>query len=271
MSIRELFRQKLEGIEIVPDASVRSKLMRRLAVQEFLHFDPVRFNIYYLGITLIALIIVAIILSSGSGNSVKLVPLNIYRDVRKDSAIFQVDQPVSYKSEKKDTNVPRPKKNLPVTTPRDLSVKDTVGNSGSGINNSVNHSGINDTFINKRLFLTTSTDNKKLQSGLKSGNVLFDASVSKSCTPLKVHFFCKSDSYDSCRWTFGDGGYSHQKNPEWIFDVEGEYNVVLDIFGSGGLHETSSYVITVLPGPLARFEITPDKAVLPDDEVRFNN
>ena len=35
-----------------------------------------------------------------------------------------------------------------------------------------------------------------------------------------------ADSYDSCRWTFGDGGYSSKKDPEWIFDVEGEYKVV---------------------------------------------
>ena len=69
MSIRELFRQKLENAEIIPDASVNAKLMRKLARREFLHFNPARFNIYYLGGILVAGITAAIILFSGTGNS----------------------------------------------------------------------------------------------------------------------------------------------------------------------------------------------------------
>lgn len=271
MSVRELFSQKLEGTEIVPDTSVRTELMRRLAVQEFLHFDVVRFNIYYLGIAILIIIIVATILSSGSGNPVKLTPLNIYRDVSTDSAIFQVEQSVSAESEKRVTKAPEPIKNTPVVKHEDLSVKDTVGNPGFRMNNIVNHTVINDSFIHRKLFPATSADNNKLQSGLKSAKVMFEVSASEGCTPLKIHFISKSDSYDSCRWTFGDGGYSNEKNPEWIFDVDGEYKVVLDVYDSGGLHESYSSVITVLPKPVARFEITPDRAVLPEDEIRFNN
>ena len=71
-------------------------------------------------------------------------------------------------------------------------------------------------------------------------------------------------------WTFGDGGYSHEKNPEWIFDVEGEYKVVLKVFGPDGLHVNffcSYYCISQTVRPVLK--LSPEKAVLPDDEIRF--
>ena len=35
MNVRELFRSKLENSEVIPGDSVRSELMRRLAIKEF--------------------------------------------------------------------------------------------------------------------------------------------------------------------------------------------------------------------------------------------
>ena len=91
------------------------------------------------------------------------------------------------------------------------------------------------------------------------------------CTPLKVKFLNKSTSYDSCRWVFGDGGFSNEKNPEWIFDQVGEYKIVLKVFNSNGNQAVASTIVTVHPRPVARFEITPEKPVIPDDEIRFMN
>ena len=70
---------------------------------------------------------------------------------------------------------------------------------------------------------------------------------------------------------FGDGGYSTKMNPDWLFDVEGEYHVVLKVFGPNGLQGTSSRLIKVYPKPRARFEITPERVVIPDDDIRFLN
>jgi hypothetical protein len=49
IKLRELFRQKLEYAEVVPDAGVRTKLMHRVAREEFLNFNAGSLNIYYLG------------------------------------------------------------------------------------------------------------------------------------------------------------------------------------------------------------------------------
>jgi PKD repeat protein len=106
---------------------------------------------------------------------------------------------------------------------------------------------------------------------LKGDNLLFQVSDTEGCAPLNLTFYSESNSSDSCRWTFGDGGYSNEKNPKWIFDFEGEYKVVLNVFGKDGSKETSFKMITVYPRPKARFEINPENAVLPKDEIRFFN
>ena len=129
---------------------------------------------------------------------------------------------------------------------------------------------------------STTFQNKNVTSGTSSGmnmlhvshiydGTLIEQSEMKGCIPLKIRFQIKSDTYDSCRWTFGDGGYSSEKNPEWIFDDEGEYKVILELYGKDGSLRTCYSSVTVYPKPVARFEIFPEKAVIPDNEINFVN
>jgi PKD repeat protein len=123
----------------------------------------------------------------------------------------------------------------------------------------------------KKLFTRTSDNNFKLQEMTITGECCFEASVTEGCAPLKVTFRNKISEKDSCLWTFGDGGSSGDRNPEWIYDIEGEYRVVLEVIGQDGTTSSSSSVITVFPKPSARFEIGPDKLSIPEEEVRFQN
>jgi PKD repeat protein len=135
----------------------------------------------------------------------------------------------------------------------------------------IEYTGISDTISKMGLLNGQSVEMNKLKGGFKSVDASFEISAKEGCAPLHIDFYSKSGSQDSCRWIFGDGGNSGERNPDWIFDVEGEYKVILTVFGSDGLQATSSAVITVFPKPLARFEIAPDKPVLPKDEIRFFN
>ena len=67
MNVRELFRYKLENSEPIPGDSVRTELMRRLAGREFIHFNPSRFNVYYLGGIVAAGIVATLLLTSNPG------------------------------------------------------------------------------------------------------------------------------------------------------------------------------------------------------------
>jgi PKD repeat protein len=276
MSLRELFRHKLENAEIIPDASVNSKLMHKLARQEFLHFNPVRLNVYYLGGILVAGIMAGIIFSSASRKSDHLTTPAISNEITKTDISDHQMVPAQQTDLQKPVISNRNLKNNKVVI--STKVKSEAGNSSkpyqipeSRKNNLVTKTDISDSFDKTGLFNDASSVKNKLQSGLKSGEALFETSITEGCTPLKLRFINKSNAFDSCMWSFGDGGYSTEKNPEWIFDVEGEYKVVLQVFGSDGMQTISSSVITVYPKPLARFEIAPEKAILPEDEVRFNN
>lgn len=274
-NLRELFRHNLENAEIIPDASVSSSLMRRLAVREFLHFNPFRFNIYYLGGVIAAGVVTALVLSSGPGQKENVKPLEIFNTV-----------PVKDKSENieiQNRQAPEDKKAVEIVKPAEtvikksltdknaVSVKVIVPKSDSLAKSDITPGRINESFKGKDLFTRTPEDNFKLQdAGMPEENV-FEPSVTEGCAPLRVLFKNKIAGNDSCLWTFGDGGSSAARDPEWIYDVEGEYRVVLKVFEQVGLISASSVVIKVYPKPTARFEIFPDKAVIPEDEVRFQN
>jgi PKD repeat protein len=274
ISTRELFRKKLGNAEVIPGITVKSQLMRKVARKEFLRFNPARLNIYYLGSILIAGVTAALLLISPAGNSDQTMSSGKPDKLNTDTnnfLIIPVEKPVRYESGRSGIirnkqpdnsfNEKKPDKSLvtPTGTPEEkkpsVAFPPVIRNSASKNNITVGNP----------------TDKRKLQAGSQHIESLIDPSVSVGCAPLKVWFHSKSDLTDSCRWTFGDGGYSSNHDPEWIFDVEGEYNIVLQIFSHDGKHYSSTAKVTVHPRPQAHFEISPENAVIPNDEIIFQN
>jgi PKD repeat protein len=275
MTIRELFSHKLENAEVIPNASVNSKLMRSLARREFIRFNPARFNIYYLGGILLAGITAGIILFSGRVVSNEQIPVNIPDNTGKiiSNSYFNIPagQVIKLETPKSHNKVPDYQKNKVRSEVKQVSVVETIQNSGQRNKNPIIPAGIYDSYSKNDLFPGAAVDNKKLRGRNMNADVLFEVSALSGCVPLKLHFTNKVSSCDSCIWIFGDGGYSTNMNPDWIFDVEGEYHVVLKVFGPNGQQATSSESIIIYPKPQARFEIYPETVVLPDDEIRFLN
>lgn len=275
MSLRELFRNKLKNAEIIPDPSVQSKVLHKLSIREFLRFNPVRFNIYYLGGIIVVGVATVIMLSYGLERKGHSTPMEILKEIPvKDNSsgiILPVDHAPGNNTHLINKKISSPVENKPDVRPEIDTISDRAQNTEDRISYSSTPNAVNSSLMEKRLFASSSADNGKLQNNFKSEVVLFESSVTEGCAPLKVLFQNKLADYDSCQWIFGDGGSSMNKDAEWIFDVEGEYKVILKVFGSEGLLATSSRMITVFQKPSARFEISPEKAVLPDDEIHFQN
>jgi PKD repeat protein len=275
MRLRELFRSKLENAEIVPDPSVNSKLMRRLVRREFLMFNPRRFNIYYLGGVLVAVIAAAIILSSGNDTSAKLTDDSLKMGTTVTSGIPLVSR--------QDTDTAKSVINLTAaenttknshqqitgTVDSRMTLKDKPIDNANLTN--VIQTDVVPALSKNDLLKKDVIDSDRLKKSAKGTEPLFVSSVSEGCVPLKVRFINMSGNIDSCRWTFGDGGSSSEMAPEWIFDVEGEYKIELEIFSSDKKISSSESVIKVYPRPVANFEINPEKAIIPDDEIHFIN
>ena len=274
-NLQVLFRNKLGNAEIIPDPSVGAKLMRKLALREFLHFNPLRFNVYYLGGIIAAAVAAIALLTAAPVKDDRKLPENIQNEL-----------PVSNTIE---TNKPAE----PIVSVSNAPANSGKGQAGSLVvrktikkapnvtivlppPGSISKSGIppktvNESLKGKSLFTRTYNRKPKLQERFTQGKPISISSVSEGCAPLKVLFHNRLAEYDSCLWTFGDGGSSGNKDPEWIYDIEGEYKVILNVWGPEGLIATSSAVISVYPKPAARFEILPEKVVIPDDQVRFQN
>jgi PKD repeat protein len=272
-NLRELFRRKLENSEVTPSGSVRKELMRKLAVREFLRFNPSVFNIYYAGAIVVTSLAAYLILSSAPQVSQN------ERDKPRMETLKSTDS-ISITKSEKQVFVDKPSVNSAMVkrTSEKRALKKSVSESDiKSIDNKIIDTKADkalikpDTLKKKAVFPDKLSENNNKVSLQKTIAAAFTASLTSGCSPVKVKFLNRSTSFDSCRWVFGDGGFSNEKNPEWIFDVEGEYKIVLKVFNSNGAQATATSEIIVHPRPVARFEIAPEKPVIPDDVIRFVN
>jgi hypothetical protein len=266
--LTELFRLRLDNTEIVPDESVRESLMRKLSWYEFLRFNLTKFNIYYVAGIILVTVITGLIYISQIKNSDRRINLVLPGKSKNEKTIVQEEKSSLLKSDSLQLKELKTINNKVVSLPKSVDYDKSVPDTAMSRNKIFTTAELNGSSSKKDIFLISQPVNSELKGGFKRGVSFFDLSDTAGCLPLKLAFKNNSDSFDSCRWTFGDGGYSVQKDPEWIFDVEGEYKVILNVYVSGAIKATSSANITVYPKPLARFEIATDKYAQTDDEIR---
>ena len=272
MNVRELFKANLENSEVNPGDSVRAGLMRKLAGREFIRFNPSRFNVFYLAGIVASVVIATLFITSNpeTGRKPEIIPPT-QQLIRTDTVIREpenIQQPEMQSVINKNVNTGNNSESSgkKVTSTDRASVMKPELKSGNLLS-----PGNPDSLQKKSMFKDNVPDKENAFVLQMKTEAVFEASSLSGCTPLKVKFLNRSISYDSCRWVFGDGGSSAERNPEWIFDVEGEYRVSLKVFSSTGSEAVASSVINVHPKPFARFEINPPNPIIPDDEIRFLN
>lgn len=274
MRLEELFRKKLESAEVIPSLSANAKIMRKVAAREFVRFNPARFNAFYLGAILVTGIAASILIFGGKDSvpsASDKMPVSVVSTLTPENA-RQSEIPETVKGSsvgsdnKNDTQVNKQPENKKVEPGKSIVRAEQLAQSSPDTQPSA-RGNINPANIIEHAI----SSGNKLQEKSKVNEVVMEASVIEGCLPLKVLFLNKTEVYDSCRWTFGDGGYSVEKNPSWIFDIEGEYKVVLSVFFKDGTMLTSHVIINVHPKPVAGFEISPENAILPEDEISFYN
>lgn len=275
IKLRKLFRQKLEYAEVVPGAGVRTKLMHQVAREEFLNFNAGSLNIYYLGAILATGITAAVLLFSSSENSAGSNPPGQPGKMNSSDTGSYIEIPIEKPLTVKpaDSHIIHNEsiKRTRISQPPDKSMPGTSKVKEAQLNFTSPPTVVSNSISNNRLLIYDKVDKKKLRRNVNAGAYMIDEDASSGCVPFKVKFHSNLSPGDSCRWTFGDGGSSMQKDPEWIYEVDGEYKVLLEVIGPDGKHLTSTVSVKVYPKPQAHFEILPEKEVFPDDEIRFLN
>lgn len=272
ITIRELFREKLEFTEVTPDQAVRDRLMRRLERKEFLRFNSNRINIYYVGGVLVAGLVALLALSNDPKPDKEIENIPVQNTLPGKTA-DNTNTASTVLKDFREITKPRISEGIPAVTSkpeekREQPVKSSVEeNTNAGSIQRLDPAGTISTnrlvarensVINNLKTVPAEPENKILQS------------LTEGCMPLKVKFTNSVESCDSCRWSFGDGGFSLQNNPEWIYDSDGEFKVVLSVYNKGAV-TTSTSVIKVYQNPIARFEISRDDPTQAMNQLKFIN
>ncbi len=269
--LRELFRKKLEDAEVIPSEASGEELLRRLGRKEFLRFSPSRFNIWYAGAVAAAGTAALIIYLSGR-SEVNSVPGQVPYIHTEVAVVPATPEPVAGNSDRK----PDPPDIIAEKRPVSRDTEEGIITATSVDEAKANRSGIPEkpemtgTIAEKIIIPRGGLDSGKLRiSASVADNII--ASVREGCCPLKVIFRAGTDPFERCLWSFGDGGSSEEEDPEWIFDVEGEYKVTLRKFHSDGSESVSSGIIKVYPKPASRFEIIEGESGLSENRISFIN
>ncbi|MBN1108740.1 MAG: gliding motility-associated C-terminal domain-containing protein [Bacteroidales bacterium] len=266
--LNDLFRRKLESAEVIPSPSTGSRLMRRVAMREFLRFNPSRLNIWYAGAVVVAGTVLSLILTSDPpAEIINSEPEAV--EIKTDVPVIRAEDKIINTGKSENESIKQGKSDAA----QGRSPGTGENNSGSAITQQTfpESDGAAKVNIPAAGAMDEAADRGDRKLKLFSGNGSYlNASVTEGCAPLKVSFRCLAAAYDSCLWKFGDGGYSASGYPVWLFDMEGEYNVSLLVYSSGIQHQ-SSVVIKVHPKPEARFEVICENNVTVDDEILFRN
>lgn len=274
MRLEELFRHKLESAEFIPSSAASARIMRKVAGREFVRFNPARFNAFYLGAIFVGGITASILIfgakdSVRSSSSEKTISALSSLTSENSSPVVMPES--IQKSPPSSTNKNASAKHIASETIKPAAGKQVGSVSTMTSPDLENQPVAKENFDPVNIIEHGISSGNMLQEKAKNNEVLMDVSSLEGCIPLKVIFENKTAEYDSCRWTFGDGGYSVEKKSSWIFDLEGEYKVVLNVFFHDGTMLSSHSIINVHPRPVARFEISPENALLPEDEIVFYN
>ena len=270
IGVRELFNKQLGNAEAIPDSGFEQRLMKALARKEFMQFIPTRFNIYYLGGIIATGLITGLVIFTSLKE--KVVPtswiapyVSSYSgEILSVTSLPEQPESITGLQKEEDTNPSY----SPATTAETIennNVTPFAKTNTPEAENIVKNPLIDEPVTLLKSFVIPESTN----SGLPLSSIRM--STDAGCLPLKIKFSNSSLNFDSCVWTFGDGGSSSETNPEWIFDEEGIYRITLTVFTAAGLRSTAIDSVTVYRKPEALFEVSSDDISIPADEVRFMN
>lgn len=273
-SVEEIFRDQFEDYNLDPSESLWPVIRKRLSFKEFFRFNPGRFNIFYAGAIAAAAAAVAII-TLGEAKSTDEIPVNpensivsVQGDVSQADLLTEKrsEAPVSKGSARASSLVTTEK--IKIESQEKVAVPDNRTTPETEGSKHIKPAIISDTTDPLLVNPDAGISSKLLKP---SPGADFAASKLAGCMPLQVSFDNLSQNYDSCQWEFGDGGYSFETDPVWVFDEEGKYNVTLHVFGNKGEIAVHKQEIRVYGTPKAKFEVSTGDPVIPDEELMFYN
>lgn len=263
LNIEELFRDKLSGLEVSPGNHLRQSLFRKVAVKEFLRFNPSRFNIYYAAAAA-AIITASVMLINGRDSSEPGGPEVITQEntIPADTVTLYNSWPVQKNESLNDTgNKTGMHLQGDNAEGRNRSVSSDEGHGKPVASDSLRK-------MNPAAYTATTSDAGKVRTNPSAS---FRLPITEGCAPLQMKIRNTSAPFDSCIWSFGEGSVSRDPEPEWTFETPGIYRVTLKVYSNNGISSSYTGQVSVWPLPEVRFGFVPVDDMSDYYEVRFIN
>ncbi|MRR24448.1 PKD domain-containing protein, partial [bacterium] len=264
--------------ELLPGSDLAGLVMGRLGRREFFRFNLLRFNIYYLTAALAALTVAVLILIPGPVTTEETAGPGLPEEtVTAGTAAVHVQQDEApllqdtLNVTDANTRLAAMSDNAAVTSVVPVPAngkepdREQALTYGRPVAETVSVSTVTREIAN-------GTDGSREIAEVASLAVLsLETSVSSGCVPLHVSFTCNAVENAGISWSFGDGGTSSLKYPDYIYDIPGTYRVTLSVTDSRGRITSAGTVIEVWNRPRASFEVRKDDPWDEGDRVVFVN
>jgi PKD repeat protein len=261
-SLESLFRNKLEDNEVVAGSDLTARFMRRLGRREFLRFNPLRFNIYYVAVAAAGLTVAGLLLIAKPRNENKIQTRQ--QEITETEVISETGTKEIMSSETTGAS------NTAVTPPA-VSGADKAETAPAGV---AERQAFLDTPASHRAAAVNVSRVVPEDTELKTAGPVvphIEPSVTSGCVPLHVRFSCNTGDMYTRAWQFGDGGSSALAEPDYIYDLPGIYRVTLTLTNSKGRKSTAETVIEAYGSPRADFEIRMADHPGEKERVQFEN
>jgi PKD repeat protein len=261
-SLESLFRNKLEDNEVVAGNDLTARFMRRLGRREFLRFNPLRFNIYYVAVAAAGLTVAGLLLIAKPRNENKIQTRQ--QEITETEVISETGTKEIMSSETTGAS------NTAVTPPA-VSGADKAETAPAGV---AERQAFLDTPASHRAAAVNVSRVVPEDTELKTAGPVvphIESSVTSGCVPLHVRFSCNTGDMYTRAWQFGDGGSSALAEPDYIYDLPGIYRVTLTLTNSKGRKSTAETVIEAYGSPRADFEIRMADHPGEKERVQFEN
>ena len=254
LNIEQLIRTRFDGAELTPSPASWNTIQRKLRWQQFLRFNPGRFNIYYAGALLLA-----------ATGLVLLLAWERDQDKPTDIQDLITESPISENAVEElegesagGTYRENRRGEIQSDTSDSLSKTETDPESNTayqGLDSGLVAEGSKSSLEEPDASLITPQEPKAEQQLLPVPVAYFTPSIRSGCAPLTVQFTDQSINASSFYWDFGTGETSLEQNPVYEFREAGRYVVSLSTENHGSQPTVSRMMIEVLASPVADFQI----------------
>jgi PKD repeat protein len=278
VNIEDLYRSQLGEFTTEPSAGLWTRVRYKLMWQEFFRFSLNTFNVYYLAAA-VAITAGSIILITHLNKpdrdiyTEKNVPLQDIKLPSTTEVPGESGQPGTSPEERQDLISGRQKSSRSEAGEESESTirgEKQVSTSGKSTTGNVPGSEEEASTDPARL-KESGTETSTVTASKLPASANFDMSCQSGCAPLAVNFKNQSVNAAEYYWTFGDGGYSSDQNPNYVFDEPGNYIVNLKVTGADGSEYTAHSEIKVNPTPKASFEFDEAADIAKGEAVNFYN